>query len=227
MLLTAKVSLKMRMALTACGVGIAASIGIAAACALLAQQSAERTPANSVEHQAFAQKSSVAGVTNFGQVNANLVRGAQPTEEGFEQLAKMGVAIVVDLRDDGSQERPEVTKLGMQFVSIPWHCYGPQDESIAAFLSLVRSNPDKKIFVHCRLGTDRTGMMIAAYRMSQQGWSAHEARREMEAFGFSFQHQVICPGLAQYEKDFPHEFSTSPAFEKLRAAAQAAAPSQR
>jgi len=217
---------KIRLNLARCGVFALALIAIAAACVLLAQQANVASTSSSAGSHAFAQKSSVPGVRNFGTVSANLFRGAQPTKEGFEQLSKMGVAIDVDLRDDGGKERDEVAKLGMQYVSIPWHCYNPLDDSIAQFLNLVRNNPDKKIFVHCNLGTDRTGMMVAAYRMSRQGWSAREARKEMEAFGYSFEHHVICPGLGQYEKDFPHEFATSPAFEKLRSAAEAPATPQ-
>jgi protein tyrosine/serine phosphatase len=62
-------------------------------------------------------------------------------------------------------------------------------------LTLLRENPGKKVFVHWRLGHDRTGMMIAAYRMAEQGWTAKEAKKEMEAYGFSFGYRMICPGL--------------------------------
>jgi tyrosine-protein phosphatase SIW14 len=193
-----------------------ACVAVATTCVLLAQQTATDGASSAAEVHPIAQKSVVAGIQNFGIVSPNLLRGAQPTTEGFEQLSKKGVTMVVDLRDDGGHERAEVMKLGMQYVSIPWHCYDPHDDAVAQFLTLLRDNADKKIFVHCRQGTDRTGMMIAAYRMTQQGWTAQEARKEMEAFGFSFEHQMICPGLAGYERDFPHDFSTNPAFEKLR-----------
>ena len=104
----------------------------------------------------------------------------------------------------------------MRYVAIPWHCPFPHDEAFARFLKLVRDNPDKKIFVHCRLGDDRTGMMIAAYRMADEGWSADRAMREMQQFGFSRAHHVICPTLASYEKDFPRHLKTNPAFKGLR-----------
>lgn len=220
MLLGSRIRFRWRVLLGLFGLTIAAWAGIAATCALLAQQSAPAANATNSAAHPIAQKSRVAGVRNFGQVNANLFRGAQPTSEGFEQLSKMGVAIVVDLRDDGEAERAKVKKLGMQYVSIPSHCYTSLDSSVAQFLDVVRKNPDKKIFVHCHVGTDRTGMMVAAYRMTQQGWTAEEARREMEAFGFSFEHQMICPGLSDYEANFPRDFATNAAFEKLRSAPQ-------
>jgi hypothetical protein len=82
---------------------------------------------------------------------------------------------------------------------------------------LLRKNPGKRIFVHCRLGDDRTAMMIASYRMAEQDWSAERAEKEMEKFGFSFAHRhLICPRLSSYEEAFPHHFKTSPAFRDLR-----------
>ncbi len=168
-------------------------------------------------------KIALAGVPNFGEVTPTLYRGAQPTSQGFDSLAKMGVNIVVDLRGTRSSEREEVTKLGMKYVSIPWHCYHPEDATFVRFLTLLRENPGKKVFVHCRVGEDRTGMMIASYRMAEQGWNAEAARREMDAFGFSTFHLMICPGLASYEKDFPRQLQTSPAFQSLRPTAHSPA----
>ena len=163
----------------------------------------------------FAKKVTLAGVPNFGEVTDRLYRGGQPTAQGFKELAGRGVGVVIDLRGDEG-ERAQVTKLGMQYVAIPWHCFNPQNERFAQFLRVIRENPDKKIFVHCRLGVDRTGMMIASYRMGEQGWNPGEAAREMAAFGFSSMHHMICPGLATYEANFPRQLQTSPAFEGLR-----------
>src|SRR5579864_9508573 len=74
----------------------------------------------------IARKRNVKGVPNFGEVTDKLYRGGQPTREGFEGLAHEGVGVVVDLHSNLS-EREIVKKLGMEYVSIPWHCYHPQD----------------------------------------------------------------------------------------------------
>jgi Dual specificity phosphatase, catalytic domain len=66
---------------------------------------------------------------------------------------------------------------GMQYVSIPWHPDSPSDENIARFLKVIEENPDKKVFVHCHAGVDRTGMAIASYRMAKEGWSPDEAMK--------------------------------------------------
>jgi protein tyrosine phosphatase (PTP) superfamily phosphohydrolase (DUF442 family) len=177
----------------------------------------------SASERSFAHRLTIKGVPNAGEVTPRLYRGAQPTAQGFEALARMGINIVVDLRGSRENERKRVTELGMQYVPIPWHCPFPRDDAFAGFLGLLRQNPGRKVFVHCRLGDDRAGMTIAAYRMAEQGWTAPEAMKEMEAYGFSLSHHFMCPSLSSYEANFPQRFSSSPAFRSLRAPAPSAA----
>lgn len=172
-------------------------------------------------NRSIGRRLTIVGVPNAGEVTPKLYRGAQPNEQGFKTLASMGVNIVVDLRGLDKKELERVNKLGMEYVAIPWHCPFPRDEAFARFLELIRQNPGKKVFVHCRLGDDRAGMTIAAYRMAEQGWSAQAAMKEMQAYGFSQSHHFICPGLSSYEASFPRRFGTSPAFRELRAATPA------
>jgi tyrosine-protein phosphatase SIW14 len=173
--------------------------------------------------QSMGSRKSYIGLPNFGEVSPNLFRGGQPGVDGLEALKKMGVSIVVDMRGSrSSHEETAVTKLGMQYVSLPWHCPFPKDEPFARFLRLVQDNPRKKIFVHCRLGDDRTGMAVASYRMGIQGWSADDAMNEMKMFGFSPIHHAICPTLASYEREFPKRLKSDPAFKDLRTPAAGA-----
>jgi protein tyrosine/serine phosphatase len=157
------------------------------------------------------------GVGNLAEVTPHLYRGSQPTEAGFKALAQMGVEIVVNLRGSKrDDEAREVERLGMKYISIPWHCPLPRDEVFARFLKIIKENPGKAVFVHCRLGDDRGGMMIASYRMASEGWTAQEAMKEMQAFGFTRSHHFICPGLASYEKHFPEHLRKNPLFEGLK-----------
>ena len=165
----------------------------------------------------FGEKHTVQGISNFGEVTPTLLRGAQPTQQGFEALAKMGVDLVVDARGDRTNsEGKEVNRLGMKYVAIPWRCPSPQDDVFARFLTLLQENPGKKVFVHCRQGADRTGMMIASYRMAVEGWSADDAMLEMRHFGFTFAHHLMCPSLARYEHSFPSRLKCNPAFRDVR-----------
>jgi tyrosine-protein phosphatase SIW14 len=169
----------------------------------------------SVAHHAMGQHLKAKGIPNFGQVTPTLYRGGQPSAEGFENLAHMGINIVVDT---GRSKRDQtlIKNLGMAYVSLPWYCPFPKDEVFERFIEITRENPGTKVFVHCRLGDDRTGMMIAAYRMGEQGWTAKEAMQEMHEFGYRGMHHLMCPGLAGYEKSFPQRLQNNPVFENLR-----------
>ncbi|HKV43027.1 MAG TPA: tyrosine-protein phosphatase [Blastocatellia bacterium] len=157
------------------------------------------------------------GLPNFGEVTPNLFRGGQPGADGLKALKKMGVSIVVDMRGGHSEhEKRAAEELGMEYVSIPWHCPLPADEPFIKFLKVIEKNHGRKVFVHCRLGDDRTGMAIASYRMAEEGWTSEEALKEMELFGFTGVHKLICPGLNHYEKSFPKHLKTNPAFQELQ-----------
>lgn len=182
----------------------------------------DQRPTSPPTQRQMGSRKNYVGLPNFGEVTPNLFRGGQPGVDGLQTLKKMGVTIVVDMRGSkSSHEKEVVTKLGMQYVSIPWHCPFPKDEAFAKFLHVVQENRKKKIFVHCRLGDDRTGMAIASYRMALEGWSAEDALKEMELFGFTGVHHAICPGLASYEKNFPKVLKTSSAFADFAPASTA------
>jgi len=187
----------------------------AAGNALGQARSLEATRSKTATHRAMGEHLKARGVPNFGRVTPALYRGGQPSAEGFETLARMGIAIIVDT---GRSRRDEalVKRLGMTYVSLPWYCPFPSDKVFERFFEIIRENPRKKIFVHCRFGDDRTGMMIAAYRMAEQGWTAKEAMQEMHAFGYTPIHHLMCPGLARYENSFPRRLRTDPIFANLR-----------
>jgi tyrosine-protein phosphatase SIW14 len=202
-----------RVAGLGCVLAFAIGVGAGSRQATPVTSSPAQTPA---EH-AMGTRMKAKGIPNFGQVTPILYRGAQPSQEGLEALKKRDVNLVIDLRGGGNKdEETAVVKLGMQYVSIPSHCPFPKDEPFAKFLRVIRENPGKKVFVHCRLGDDRTGMAVAAYRMADEGWSADEAMKEMKAFGFSAVHRAMCPGLADYEENFPQRLKTSTAFKELQ-----------
>lgn len=187
--------------------------------ALLTATSAQSTERNTPSTQrSMGSRKHCTGLSNFGEVTPDLYRGGQPGADGLKALKKMGVSIVIDMRGSRSaQEQSAVEELGMEYVSIPWHCPFPSDTAFVKFLKVIEQNPGKKIFVHCRLGNDRTGMAIASYRMAEQGWSADEAMTEMKLFGYRGVHRVICPTLAHYEQEFTQHLETNPLFQELQA----------
>lgn len=181
-----------------------------------AQQTAATTTADPRSVLTFGEKLKVQGIPNAGKVSDTLFRGAQPRTLGYQQLKDLGVAIVVDLRNTGpkSPERSTVEALGMRYVSISTSAFfGPSDTEVATFLKLIRDNPKQKIFVHCYFGDDRTGVMVASYRMADQHWTSDQAYNEMRFFHF---HTYLVL-MGHYVKEFPANFAVSPAFSAIRA----------
>lgn len=166
-----------------------------------------------------AEKLHLSGIPNAGRVNDFLYRGAQPRPAGYDELKQLGISLVVDLHnygEDSRRERVAVESRGMRYVNIPSGFYhGPTIEQIAEFLLLVRDNPGQRIFVHCQRGGDRTGVMIAAFRMTQHRWTLEQARTEMLNFHF---HQSWLPAMRRTIRDFPKNYENSAAFSKLHPA---------
>jgi protein tyrosine phosphatase (PTP) superfamily phosphohydrolase (DUF442 family) len=132
--------------------------------------------------------STVPGVSvqNFGKVNDHYYRGSQPNQEEFAQLKRLGIKTVIDLRKDSKREAPEwVRSLGMQYFSIPLKAStAATEEQTSYFLSLVNDPANWPVYVHCKGGRHRTGAMTAVYRITQDGWTADQAFREMKEYDF-------------------------------------------
>jgi tyrosine-protein phosphatase SIW14 len=153
------------------------------------------------------------GLPNFGRVTDTLYRGAQPSPDGFRALKALGVGIVVNFRDDDREiaaEQRQVEALEIKYVSIPWNARdNPPSAKIVQFLQLVRANPKTKIFVHCRRGAERTGVMIAAYRVVVEHEPVPEAVWEMRQFHYDWfwrphlqRYIESLPGLLQQDSQF-------------------------
>jgi len=123
------------------------------------------------------------GLPNFAKVSDHLYRGAQPTAEGFATLKKMGIKTVVNLRALSS-DRSLLKGSGLEYAHIYSKAWHPEKEDILSFLKIMQNSTNWPVFVHCTFGSDRTGMMVASYRMVEEGWNTKETFQEMDQFGF-------------------------------------------
>src|SRR6476660_9575602 len=96
----------------------------------------------------------VHGVPNFQTVNDRIYRGGQPSNEGFRNLAAMGIKTIVDLREDDSRSHAEkklVKKLGMHYVNIPMKgMKTPTSKQVSHSLKVLNDDSKGPIFIHCR-----------------------------------------------------------------------------
>ena len=165
-----------------------------------------------------AEKKDVPGIKDFGKITNFMYRGAQPTTEGIDELKKLGIDTIVDLRGERrglmKKERAHAEELGMRLVNIPGYGWAsPKDEQVAEFFALVNEKPRRKIFVHCWLGGDRDGLFIAAYRIAFDGWTPEQALQEMRAFHFNeFWH----PNMRTWVEKFPERLGKSPELASYR-----------
>ena len=203
-----------------CKTFLAVCLVAVATCDAHAQTTADASAPHALARASFgapAEKLKLAGVPNAGKVSETLLRGAQPSGQGLTELKKLGVTTIIDLRRESGPvawERAQAESLGMHFVSIPVRGWSaPDNAQVAQFLKVVQQDPTQKVFVHCHYGEDRTGVMVATYRIAQQNWAPEQAAAEMNSFGF---HYHLYLGMKSYVREFPAKFAADPVFASLR-----------
>ncbi len=127
------------------------------------------------------------GLSNVARITPNLYRGAQPDDDGYRTLKKMGVKTIISFRNFFSSEK-NAEAAGLQYLSIPIYASigssAPTDAQVKLFFDTVLDPRNQPVYIHCQHGKDRTGMMAAIYRIEREGWTNEEAIEEMQAFGY-------------------------------------------
>ena len=128
-------------------------------------------------------------IKNFYQIDSHVYRGAQPSKQGFDYLNKLGIKTVIDLRETDRRSRKEeklVTAAGMNYINVPMTGLQPPTQAeIDRILAILEDGSTGPVFVHCKRGADRTGAVIAAYRIDHDGWDNDKALSEAMARGMS------------------------------------------
>jgi hypothetical protein len=141
---------------------------------------------------------------NLYRVNASLYRSAQLSRAGFDLLESRASLVpgdpaintVVSLRafNDDRSLVESASVLRLEQISFKtWHA---EDEDVVKFLRIVTTPALQPVLVHCRHGSDRTGTMVAVYRVVVEGWTKAQAKDEMIHGGFGF--HPIWQNLLQY-----------------------------
>lgn len=133
----------------------------------------------------WAQPVGLRGAPNLFKVSDTLYRSAQPSAEGMSQLKELGVVTIVNLRSFHSN-RDEIGNTGLTSEHIYMKAWHPEDKEAVRFLQIVTDPKRAPVLVHCQRGADRTGAMVALYRVAVQGWSKEEAIQEMTEGGYGY-----------------------------------------
>ena len=144
-------------------------------------------------------------IENFGCINENYYRGAQPSKKDYADLAALGVKTIIDLQRDGEAgEQKLVEASGMKFFRIGLTTSSaPTPEQISQFLNIVNDPVNQPVFVHCKGGRHRTSVMTAVYRQSHDSWTPDQAYAEMKRYEFEIGF-VSHNTLKNYVFDYPN-----------------------
>ncbi|WP_299186262.1 tyrosine-protein phosphatase [uncultured Campylobacter sp.] len=124
---------------------------------------------------------------NFYRVDERLFRSAQLDGSYAAKLHELGIKSIVNLRhfSRGGDRRA----FGDQFwlANKPLQSWEIKPAQIADVLRTIRERQKEgAVLVHCYHGADRTGLVVAMYRVIYQGWSLDAARSEMIDGGYGF-----------------------------------------
>ncbi len=135
-------------------------------------------------------KSKDKDLPNFHQINENLYRGGQPTAEGIRRLATLGIKTIItfrEMREKVRREKEIAEENGLRFINLHLSNWlATKDEEIHAIIEVIRNPELQPVFIHCKRGADRTGTIVAVYRMMFDGWTAAEANREAKTHGIGW-----------------------------------------
>ncbi|CAN5267738.1 dual specificity protein phosphatase family protein [soil metagenome] len=134
-----------------------------------------------------------------------LYRSGQMTVQGYEDAVdRLKIRTIVNLRDDVPdpdvrqgyldsrtvKESELCSRLGVNWVFIPpdlipkGQIPAARPAAIDKFLALLDDSSNYPILVHCNAGLNRTGVIVAVYRMEHDGWTPMQAWDELRANGF-------------------------------------------
>jgi hypothetical protein len=151
------------------------------------------------------------GLQNFYQVDSGVYRAQQPATDALQQLQAgqlltptgQAFATIVSLRTTPSDQPLLAPNSQTRLIELPLDTWSVSDAQILQFLTLATDPKRQPLLVHCRHGADRTGTMVAAYRVVVQGWSKDEALAEMQEGGFGY--HPIWVNLVHRIKNLPVE----------------------
>lgn len=148
-----------------------------------------------------AQAKSTEDLPNYYMMNDFVHRGGRPSAAGMKALAKMGVKLIINIEDDEDAikaDRKYAAANGIKFVSVPFKTWSkPSDAKVEYVLKLLQDRSYGPIYLHCKHGRDRTGMIMGLYRVFAEGWHPKTAYKEMKDRGFR---SIIFP-LTRYYKE--------------------------
>ena len=131
---------------------------------------------------------------NFYKVSEGVYRSEQPDGEDFDDIASVGIGEVLNLREYHSDsDEAKTHKVKLHRIDVDT---GEMSEAQLREALKIIINRKSPILIHCWHGSDRTGAVIASYRVVVEGWSKEKAIDELQNGNFGY-HAAIYPNIVK------------------------------
>ncbi|NVJ68454.1 MAG: dual specificity protein phosphatase family protein [Gammaproteobacteria bacterium] len=119
---------------------------------------------------------------NCFKVTDSLYRCGQPDKKAFKILKQQGIGEVLNLREYHS-DKGKTDEMVLH--RLKWDTGEVSEPDLVQALQIIQEAKEPLV-VHCWHGADRTGTVIAAYRIIFQDWTKEAALEEMTMGGFGY-----------------------------------------
>lgn len=134
-------------------------------------------------------------LSNWYKLDDDVYRSEQPNRQGFEEIYAKGIRSIINLRTNHS-DASLVEGLGFYMFNVPMTAWGFKEADVVLALKAIQAAP-KPVLVHCQYGADRSGVVLAMYRIVFQDWTKEDALAELTNGGFGF-HWMFYPNIPAF-----------------------------
>lgn len=152
---------------------------------------------NAETYAAETQKVKIGNLDNLYRVSDSVYRSEQPTARDFRELERAGIKSILNLRYL-HKDSDVISKTSLKFYHVPMVALYMEQNRFIEALRIIKNSP-KPILIHCQHGSDRTGAVIALYRIIFQKWSKEAAINELKYGGYG--HHLIFFNIPNFIKN--------------------------
>ncbi|MPQ86339.1 protein tyrosine phosphatase [Pseudomonas sp. MAFF 730085] len=120
---------------------------------------------------------------NLHQMTPTLYRSALPNSSAVPVLENLKIATVINFLPESDSDWLKSSDIKQ--VQLIYRTNHVDDSDVLAALRAIQdAQANGAVLMHCKHGSDRTGLIAAMYRVVVQGWSKEDALNEMTLGGF-------------------------------------------
>lgn len=120
---------------------------------------------------------------NLHQMTPTLYRSGLPDSNAAPLLEKLKIGTVINFLPESDADwlkSPDIRQVQLTYRTN----HVDDSDVLAALRAIQEAETNGPVLMHCKHGSDRTGLMAAMYRVVIQGWSKEDALNEMTLGGF-------------------------------------------